>query len=326
MAAPPFAAASGVLPWLILGAATIALLWVDLHFFARGREPSFREGLVWSIGWLAVSLLAAVVVLVLSDTEDAVTYTTVYFIERTLSLDNLFVFILLFSYFGVPEEHRARLLFWGIVAAVVLRGLAIVVGVALIEQLHFVIYVLGVLLLVLAYRILKGVADNVDPERNLFVRAARHFFPVTAEHHGSRWFAKIDGRRHVTPLFLCLAGIVAADIAFAIDSLPAAFAITRDPVLIWMGNVFALLGMRALFVLVEGLIRRFRYLDQTIACVLAVVAVKLLLEDVYEIGPIASLLIVVFCFVVGIGASLVADARDPESASKQADRAPGAGS
>ena len=189
----------------------------------------------------------------------------------------------------MPEEHRARLLFWGIVAALVLRGLAILGGVALIEQFHFVIYVLGVLLLVLAYRILKGVAENVDPDKNLIVRGVRRFFPVTGEYHDSHWFVKHDGTRYVTPLFLCLAAIVAADIAFAVDSIPAAFAITRDSVLIWMGNVFALLGLRALFVLVEGLIRRFRYLDETIAVVLAVVAVKLLIEDLYKIGPVASL-------------------------------------
>jgi tellurite resistance protein TerC len=324
MAAPPVAFFSGPLPWLILAGVTVLFLSIDLHFFARGREPSFREGLWWSVGWLVVSLLAAIVVLALSTTEDAVTYTTVYFIERSLSLDNLFVFILLFSYFGVPEEHRARLLFWGIVAALVLRGLAILGGVALIEQFHFVIYLLGVLLLVLAYRILKGVAENVDPDKNFVVRAVRRIFPVTGEYHDACWFVKLDGRRHVTPLFLCLAAIVAADIAFAVDSIPAAFAITRDSVLIWMGNVFALLGMRALFVLVEGLIRRFRYLDETIAFVLAVVAVKLLIEDVYKIGPVASLLIVAFCFLVGIVASLVADARDPDSEAKRAERAPGA--
>ena len=302
----------------------VVFLWVDLHFFARGREPSFREGVIWRIGWLVVSLLAAVVVLVLSNAEDAVTYTTVYFIERSLSLDNLFVFILLFAYFGVPEEHRARLLFWGIVAALVLRGLAILGGVALIEQFHFVIYVLGVLLLVLAYRILRGVAENVDPDKNLIVRAVRRFFPVTGEFHGAHWFVKLDGTRYVTPLFLCLAAIVAADIAFAVDSIPAAFAITRDSVLIWMGNVFALLGMRALFVLVEGLIKRFRYLDETIAIVLAVVAIKLLIEDLYKLGPVASLGMVALCFAVGIIASLIADARDPDSEAKQAER--GAGS
>ena len=140
-----FAFFSGPLPWLVLAVVTVVCLWVDLHFFARGREPTFREGVIWSIGWLVVSLLAAVVVLVLSDADDAVTYTTVYFIERSLSLDNLFVFLLLFSYFGIAEEYRARLLFWGIAAALVLRGLAILGGVALIEQFQFVIYVLGVL-------------------------------------------------------------------------------------------------------------------------------------------------------------------------------------
>jgi tellurite resistance protein TerC len=320
--AMPFAFFSGPLPWIVLAGATIVFLWVDLKFFARGREPSFREGVWWSIGWLVLSLLAAVVVLVLSNAEDAVTYTTVYFIERSLSLDNLFVFILLFAYFGVPEQYRARLLFFGIVAALVLRGLAILGGVALIEQFHVVIYVLGVLLLVLAWRILQGVAENVDPDKNFIVRLVRRFFPVTGEFHNGHWFVNLDGRRHVTPLFLCLSAIVAADIAFAVDSIPAAFAITRDSVLIWMGNVFALLGMRALFVLVEGLIRRFRYLDETIAIVLALVAVKLLIEDIYKIGPVASLAMVAACFVVGIAASLIADARDPDAEAKRAERAP----
>src|SRR3712207_579956 len=139
---------SGPGPWLVLAGVTVAFLWLDLHFFARGREPSFREGVIWSIGWLVVGLAVAPLVWALSDGDDAVTYTTVYFIERSLSLDNLFVFLLLFSYFGVPERYRARLLFWGIAAALALRGLAILGGVALIEQFHFVIYVLGVLLLV----------------------------------------------------------------------------------------------------------------------------------------------------------------------------------
>jgi tellurite resistance protein TerC len=319
--AAPFAFFSGPAPWLVLAGLTILFLWIDLHFFARGREPTFREGLWWSVGWLVVSLLAAVVVLVLSNADDAVTYTTVYFIERSLSLDNLFVFILLFSYFAVPEEHRARLLFWGIVAALVLRGLAILGGVALIEQFHFVIYVLGALLLVLAWRILRGVAENVDPDKNFIVRAVRRFFPVTHEYHDAHWFVKLGGERYVTPLFLCLAAIVAADIAFAVDSIPAAFAITRDSVLIWMGNVFALLGMRALFVLVEGLIRRFRYLDETIAVVLALVAVKLLIEDLYKLSHVTSLLMVAACFAVGITASLIADARDPQAEDKQDERA-----
>jgi tellurite resistance protein TerC len=315
---------SAVAPWAALVVALVIFLWLDLHYFARGREPNFREGVIWSIGWLVLSLLAAVVVWALDGGESAVLYTTVYLIERSLSLDNLFVFILLFAYFGVPVELRARLLFWGIVAALVLRGLAIGGGVALLNQFHFVIYVLGVALLVLAYRIWRGVEENVDPDRNLMVRAVRRLYPVTGEYHGNRWFLKREGRRYTTPLFLCLAAIVFADIAFAIDSIPAAFAITRDPLIIWMGNVFALLGLRALFVLVEGLIRRFRYLDETIAIVLALVAVKLLIEDLVYIGPLVSFAFVVVAFTAGILLSMLADRRDPEldeTRRRQAERA-----
>jgi tellurite resistance protein TerC len=311
---------SGPLPWLILSAVVVVLLWLDLHFFARGREPSFREGLIWSIGWLVLSLLVAGGFVIAGDSEDAVTYTTVYLIERSLSLDNLFVFILLFSYFGVPEEYRARLLFYGIAAALVLRGAAILGGVALIETFHFVVYVLGVTLLFLAYRILGGVEENVDPDRNIVVRGVRRLFPVTGEFPGAHMFVRKDHRLHATPLLVCLAAVVAADIAFAVDSIPAAFAITRDSFIIWMGNVFALLGLRALFVLVEGLIRRFRYLNQTIAVVLALVAVKLLIEDLYKIGPVASLAGVAVTFTIGIIASVVADRRDPDAAAHQAER------
>jgi tellurite resistance protein TerC len=313
----------GVLAWVALACVTVALLGVDLHFFARGREPSFREGVYWSLGWLVVSLLAGVLLLFLDahGVNDAVTYTTVYFIERSLSLDNLFVFLLLFAYFGVPTAQRARLLFAGIAAALALRGLAILGGVALLQELHFFIYVLGVLLLVLAYRILRGVGENVDPDRNFVVRLVRRIFPVTGVFHGKRWFVKQNETWFATPLFVCLAAIVAADIAFAIDSIPAAFAVTRDSVLIWMGNIFALLGLRALFVLVEGLIRRFRYLDETIAIVLGIVAIKLMIEDLYKVGPVLTLVIVFGAFAIGIIASLVADRRDPEADAKRDERA-----
>jgi tellurite resistance protein TerC len=314
---------NGVLPWIILSAAVVVLLWLDLHFFARGREPSFREGLVWSAGWLVLSLLVAVGFAAAGDSGDAVTYTTVYLIERSLSLDNLFVFILLFAYFGVPEERRARVLFFGIAAALVLRGAAILAGVALIETFHFVVYVLGATLLFLAYRILRGVEENVDPDRNVVVRGVRRVFPVTGEFHGGRMFVRRGSRLWATPLLVCLAAVVAADIAFAVDSIPAAFAITRDSFIIWMGNVFALLGMRALFVLVEGLIRRFRYLNQTVGIVLAFVAVKLLAEDLYKVGPAASLVVVAVIFTGGIVASVIADRRDPDVAEHRAERLPG---
>jgi tellurite resistance protein TerC len=311
---------AALLAGLIVG--LFVFLWIDLHFFARdGREPSFREAILWSIGWLVLSLLAAIPVLLLEGSQDAVLYTTVYLIERALSLDNLFVFLLLFAYFGVPYERRARLLYWGIVAALVLRGLFILGGSELIEQFHVVIYLLGGALIVLAFRIWRGVAENVDPDRNLMVRAVRRVYPVTGEFHGGRWFVRKEGRRYATPIFLCLAAIVFADIAFAIDSIPAAFAITRDPLLIWMGNVFALLGMRALFVLVESLIARFRYLNETIAIVLGLVGVKLLIEDLVKVGPVASLAVIAAAFTIGIVLSILGDRRDPDAELHRRERA-----
>ena len=307
--------------WGALVVALIFFLWLDLHFFARGREPSFKEAIWWSVGWLVLSLLAAIPVLLFGGAEDAVTYTTVYLIERSLSLDNLFVFLILFAYFGVPYEYRPRLLFFGIVAALALRAVFILAGTELLEQFHFLIYLLGAALIVLAYRIWRGVAENVDPDRNLMVRAVRKVYPVTGEFHDGRWFVKQDGRRYATPIFLCLAAIVFADIAFAIDSIPAAFAITRDAELIWMGNVFALLGLRALFVLVESLIQRFRYLDETIAIVLGLVGVKLLIEDLVKVGPVASLAVIAVAFTIGILLSIRADRRDPDAQRKRSERA-----
>jgi tellurite resistance protein TerC len=299
-----------------LVALILVLLAVDLRFFARGREPQLREAAVWSAGWLALSLLAALPLLALDSSESAISYTAVYLIERSLSLDNLFVFLLLFGYFSVPWEQRARLLFWGIVAALVLRGLAILGGIELLERFEFFVYVLGVLLLALAIRVLRGIEENVSPEANLFVRLTRRFYPVTGGFRGKRWFVREDGRMHATPLFLCLGAIVFADIVFAIDSIPAAFGITRDSAVIWMGNAFALLGMRALFVLVEGLIRKFRYLDETIAIVLGLVAVKLLIEDLVHIGPAVSLAVVAGAFAIGIAASVVSDKREGGEAPK----------
>ena len=302
--------------------ALFVLLWIDLRFFARGREPSFREAVLWSIGWLVVSLLAAIPVWLLEGGDDAVVYTTVYLIERSLSLDNLFVFLLLFAYFGVPYRHRPRLLFFGIVAALALRGAFILAGTALIQQFHVVVYLLGVGLLVLAYRIFQGVEEHVDPDRNLMVRLVRKVYPVTGEFHGDRWFVHKEGsrRRYATPIFLCLVAIVFAALAFAIDSIPAAFAITRDPFLIWMGNVFALLGLRALFVLVESLIARFRYLDETIAVVLGLVGVKLLVEDLVKVGPVESLVVIATAFTVGILSSVRADRHDPEAEQHREER------
>ena len=229
----------------------VGLLLVDLLLFSRGRDPSFRESVAWSLGWLALGLLVALPMYALDGGEGAVNYTTVYLIERSLSLDNLFVFLLVFGYFQVPHAARPKLLFWGIVLALGMRGLAILVGVELIERFHVVIYVLGVLLLYLAWRILRGVGEEVDPGQSPVVRLVRRVVPVSEDYEGERFFTHAAGHRAATPLLLALAAIVAADIAFAVDSIPAAFAITTDSFAIWAANAFALLGLRSLFALVS---------------------------------------------------------------------------
>jgi tellurite resistance protein TerC len=312
-----------IAPWLVLIAALLLFLWLDLKFFARDREPSFREAGIWSIGWLVISLVAALVVVALRDVESGVLYTTVYLVERSLSLDNLVVFLMLFAYFAVPAESRPWLLILGIAGALVLRGVFILGGITLLEQFHWVIYVLGAGLLVLAIRIFQGVDDEVDPEKNLAVRTVRRVYPVHGEFHGNRLFIVKEGKRFVTPLALALAAVIFADIAFAIDSIPAAFGITDDPLLIWMGNVFALLGLRALFVLVESLMASFRYLDETIAIVLALVALKLLLSDVVHLSPLVSLAMIAVAFAIGMLASVWANRRDERLGAEGGGRADG---
>jgi tellurite resistance protein TerC len=310
----PFAVVDSPVTIAGLIVVVIALLLVDLVFFARGREPTFRESVAWSLGWLLLGLAVALPLWAIDNSDGAINYVTVYLIERTLSLDNLFVFLLIFGAFGVPQEHRGKLLFWGIVLALVMRGLAILVGVELIERFHWVIYVLGATLLVLAWRILRGSHEDMDPGQGRTARAVRRVLPVGEHFHGARFFVREGGRRVATPMVLALTGVVAADIAFAVDSIPAAFAITTDAFAIWAANAFALMGLRALFALVEELIRRFRYLDETIAVVLGMVGAKLLIEDIYKVGPAMSLALVVIAFAVGIGASVLGDRRDPEGA------------
>ena len=289
------------------------LLLVDFFLFARDREPTFRESVIWSIGWLVLGMLVAIPMALYAGGDDGVSYLTVYLIERTLSLDNLVVFLLIFASFAVPAAQRGKLLFWGIVLALLMRGVAIVVGVELIERFHFVIYLLGVGLLILAWKMWQGTAEHTDPHKNPFVKLVSRMYPVSG-YDGTKFMVRREGRRYITPMMLALVAIVAADIAFAIDSIPAAFAITENPLVIWTANGFALLGLRALFALVEELVKRFRYLNQTVAIVLGVVAVKLLIQDLWKMPALVSLAVVVGLFAIGIWLSIRADKRDGDGA------------
>jgi tellurite resistance protein TerC len=295
-------------------------LSLELRFFAPRRAPGSGEAIVWAAGWLLLALAVAIGI-ALAD-GPAGEWTTVYLIERSLSLDNVFLFSLLLSYFLVPPELRGRALAIGIVGALLLRAVAITAGVALVDAVEAVLYAFGALLLYVAYRALRSSPDASDPSSNPALRLVRRTIPITDEFRGRRLVVREHDRRYGTPLLLVVAAIVLADIAFAIDSIPAAFAVTRDAVVIWTANAFALLGLASLLALIDLLVRRFRYVDETIALVLAFVGIKILLQGVVHLGDLATLATIAALLTAGVGASLVADRVDPPHPAAQATRRP----
>ena len=298
----------------------VAGLAVELRLFAVNREPRRGEAIAWSIGWLLLAVAVAVGITLAGGPTGE--WTTVYLIERSLSLDNVFLFSLLLAYFLVPTELRGRVIVIGIAGALVLRGVAIAGGLALIEIIEPVVYAFGFLLLYVAYRAFRGAAEESDPSASPALRLVRRAIPTTADFRGRRLFTREGGRLFGTPLLLVVVAIIGADIAFAVDSIPAAFAVTRDPVVIWTANAFALLGLGSLLVLVEILVRRFRYLDKTIALILAFVGIKILIADLVHISDLGSLAVIAFLLAGGAAASLVADRLDSPHPADEAARRP----
>jgi len=307
--------------WVAAGAATaLAGLLVEQRFFARGREARRGEAIAWSIGWFVLALLTAGAIAIAGGPAGA--WTTVYLIERSLSLDNVFLFSLLLAYFAVPPELRGRVITIGIIGALLLRGLAIVAGLALVEAVEPVVYAFGGLLLYVAYRALRSKPEANDPAKNRVLRLVRRLIPTTDEFRGPRLFVREGGRLTGTPLLLVVIAIILADITFAIDSVPAALAVTRDAGVIWTANAFALIGLGAFLALVDLLVRRFRYVDETIALILGFVGIKILIAEVVPIGEFASLAIIALLLVGGISGSLLADRFDPPQQLEQAARRP----
>jgi len=304
--------------WIGSVAAVAAALSFESRFFAPGREAGRRESILWSLGWVTLAIVAAVAIYLLAGGGSARGFAAVYVIERSLSLDNLFLFLLILAYFQVPDDSRRKVILWGIAAALVLRAAAIAAGVALVQTLQPVVYVLGVALVYLAYRVLRGFREDFDPLRTPFVRAVQRFVPLTG-FHGDRFTVRDEGQLQATPLLLALSAVVFADIAFAIDSVPAALAITRETLVIWVANGFALVGLLALL---DDLLRSFRYLDETIGIILAFVGIKLLLENVVPVGDLVTLAVIGGALVLGIVASLVVDRLAPEPASVAKARIP----
>ena len=301
-------------------ALVLAGLGVELRLFSPGREPRRLEAIAWSVGWLLLAVAVAAAIALSGG--PAGEWTTVYLIERSLSLDNVFLFSLLLVYFLVPPELRGQVIVIGIAGALLLRAIAIAAGVALIESVEAVVYVFGALLLYVAYRAFRGAPEQSDPSANPVLRLVRRTLSITDDFRGRRLFVREGGRLFGTPLLLVVVAIIIADIAFAVDSIPAAFAVTRDPVVIWTANAFALLGLGSLLVIVELLVRRLRYLDETIAVILGFVGIKILAADLVHISDLGSLAIIAALLAGGTVASLVADRLDPPRPVEEATRRP----
>jgi tellurite resistance protein TerC len=327
--------------WLSFIAFILALLALDLGVIHRqSKIIGLREALIWSGGWVSVALMFNVAVYYLyshhvfdiglhsakpvSGQTAALQFFTGYIIEKSLSIDNIFVIAMIFAYFRVPGELQHRVLFWGILGALVMRGIMIAAGAALIARFDWIIYVFGGLLLITAVKMLVTRHDNIEPDKNPFVKLARRLYPVSDRYHGQRFLVTVDGQRLITPLLLVLIVIESTDVLFAVDSIPAIFAVTHDPFLVFTSNVFAILGLRALYFALAGMMHKFRFLKTSLVFVLAYVGVKMCLSHVYPIPIPVSLAVIAGILTVGVLASIVGADRDtaPLSSPLSADNDP----
>ncbi|MDH4109635.1 MAG: TerC/Alx family metal homeostasis membrane protein [Gammaproteobacteria bacterium] len=313
--------------WLAFLGFILLVILLDLGVFhRRAHVVSIPEALGWSGVWIALAMVFNGIVFLmyseggiarpelalesLTGEEAALKFLAGYLTEKSLSLDNIFVIAMIMTYFRVPHELQHRLLIWGVIGAVILRGVMIGFGVILVEKFSWMHYLFGILLIVSAAKMLVTRHDNVEPDKNIMIRLVRRVYPVAPGYEDGRFFTSIDGRKAVTPLFLALVLIETSDLIFAIDSIPAIFAITRDPFLIWTSNVFAILGLRSLYFALAGLMHRFRYLKTSLVFLLVYVGIKLLIADYYDIPVIVSLAMIFGILAVGVGASVFASDKD----------------
>ena len=284
------------------------MLALDLGIVQRRAHfPSMKEALGWSAVWIGLALLFDVYVWFDLGQVKGLEFITGYLVEQALSVDNVFVFIVILTYFAVPKENQHKVLFWGVLSAIVLRAGFIVAGASLVARFHWILYLLGAFLIFTAVKLALQQETEVHPERNPFVKFVRRFFPLTESYEGGRFFVRRDGRLFATPLLLVLIMIETTDIAFATDSIPAIFAITRDTIIIYTSNIFAVIGLRSLYFVVSGIMKEFRYLKYGLSVVLAFIGMKMLLEPVLEIPISFSLLGIFVILAIAVISSLVAD-------------------
>ena len=294
--------------WLWGGftAFVLVMLALDLGVFHRkAHEIRFREALIWSVVWVTLALAFNALIWTWYGPTKGLEFLTGYLIEKALSVDNIFVFLVVFSYFAVPAAHQHRVLFWGILGALLMRAIFIAAGAALITKFHWIIYVFGGVLLLTGVKLFLQRNEQMHPERNPVLRLFRRFVPTTPEFHGQRFTVVKAGRRYATPLLAVLVLVEATDLVFAVDSIPAVFAVTKDPFIVYTSNIFAILGLRAMFFLLAGVMDRFRYLKPGLAAVLVFVGAKMMLTGVYKIPIAVSLGVVAGILTVAVVASLV---------------------
>lgn len=295
--------------WILFNLFALGMLAIDLRVFHRpGHVIGFREAMGWSAMWIALAAGFAAILLLWQGHQAALEFVTGYVLELSLSVDNLFVFLVIFRYFTVPEAQQHRVLYWGILGALVMRGLFILAGVSLIQRFHWVFYFFGALLVYSGVRVLALGEHEIDPSKNPVVNAVGRVVPVTNEFQGGRFFVRGwqgDPRVYATPLLMVLAVIETTDILFAVDSIPAVLAITLNAFIVYTSNVFAILGLRSMYFAVAGLIKIFRFLHYGIAVVLILVGAKMLTADYFPISTLATLGVVALVLGISIAASVL---------------------
>jgi tellurite resistance protein TerC len=298
--------------WAAFIGLVLVLLAIDLFVFHRtAHEVSFREAVRFSVFWIALGLGFGGVVFAWLGPEAGGEYLAGYVIEKSLSVDNIFVFAMLFSYFAVPDRYQHRVLFWGILGALVFRAAFIAGGAALLERFHWTIYVFGGFLLLTGVRLALHRATDIHPERNPILGLFKRVVPMTPAYDGQRFFVRRAGRIVATPLMAVLVLVETTDVLFAVDSIPAIFAVTREPFIVFTSNAFAILGLRALYFMLAGMIRRFVHLKLGLSIVLVFVGVKMLIGEVYEVPIWTSLAFITVTLTASILFSLRATASEP---------------
>ncbi|MDP2890308.1 MAG: TerC family protein [Bacteroidota bacterium] len=292
--------------WAGFIAFVVLLLAIDLGIFHRkSHEVKIKEALIWSAVWISLALIFNYGVYVFLGEEKALEFLTGYLIEKSLSVDNLFVFIMLFTFFNVQSKYQHKVLFWGILGALIMRAIFIFAGVALISKFHWIIYIFGAFMIFTGIKMLFHKDEEIVPDKNPLVRLFKKFFPVSEQMHGSKFFVKLNSKTIATPLFIVLLVVEFTDLIFAVDSIPAILAISNDTFIIFTSNVFAILGLRALYFALAGITKYFHYLKYGLSAILVFVGVKMVIVGFYKIPIIYSLLTILGILLISVLASVM---------------------